>query len=174
MKNICLKLLEIVYVFMAISPILIIFLLKSGYYVLPFFIFIVAYICSNLYIYLKIKTEKNFEESGNCNLIEIAEPKFVPIYIAYFVVSLSIEANNWIIFWSIYCIIFLLIFRCKFTYFNLFISQKWSFYEVEVKNVNKANYKIFIISKENIKNIDKISNLIRLNNFTFLQKDINE
>lgn len=98
----------------------------------------------------------------------------MPIYIAYFVVSLSIEANNWIIFWSIYCIIFLLIFRCKFTYFNLFISQKWSFYEVEVKNVNKANYKIFIISKENIKNIDKISNLIRLNNFTFLQKDINE
>lgn len=56
MKNICLKLLEIVYVFMAISPILIIFLLKSGYYVLPFFIFVVAYICSNLYIYLKIKT----------------------------------------------------------------------------------------------------------------------
>ncbi|WP_169478828.1 hypothetical protein [Campylobacter ureolyticus] len=133
-----------------------------------------AYICSNLYIYLKIKTEKNFEESGNCNLIEIAEPQFVPVYIAYFVVSLSIEANNWIIFWSIYCIIFLLIFRCKFTYFNLFISQKWSFYEVEVKNVNKANYKIFIISKNDIKNIDKISNLIRLNNFTFLQKDINE
>ncbi|WP_217907058.1 hypothetical protein [Campylobacter ureolyticus] len=127
-----------------------------------------------MYIYLKIKTEKNFEESGNCNLIEIAEPQFVPVYIAYFVVSLSIEANNWIIFWSIYCIIFLLIFRCKFTYFNLFISQKWSFYEVEVKNVNKANYKIFIISKNDIKNIDKISNLIRLNNFTFLQKDINE
>lgn len=187
-KNIGMRILEYVYIISAISPILIIFLIKNYYYILTSFIFILACIFSNLYIYLKIKTEKDSqdEKSGDCSLIEIAEPKFMPIYIAYFVISLSIDTGNWGTFWIIYFIIFLLILRCKFIFFNPFVLWKWSFYEAEIqnknnincevtiKNNNSANYKIFIISKNDIKNIGKISNLIRLNNFTFLQKDINE
>ncbi|MBE7358068.1 hypothetical protein CSPB12327_01765 [Campylobacter sp. RM12327] len=160
MKNITLKILELLYLLMAISPILIIYLIKNNYIYFSIVICIIAYIFSNLFIYIKTKEEAN-ETSGLCNLVEIAEPKFIPIYIAYFVVSLSIEANNWEMFWLIYFIIILLICRCKFIFFNPFVLLKWSFYEAQIENNNKASYKIFIISKNNIKNIDKIPNLIR-------------
>ena len=44
----------------------------------------------------------------------------------------------------------------------------YNFYEAEIENKKSANYKICLISKNTIKN-DKLANLIRLNNFVFLE-----
>ena len=44
----------------------------------------------------------------------------------------------------------------------------YNFYEAEIKNDKSANYKIFLISKNIIKN-DRLANLIRLNDFVFLE-----
>ena len=52
----------------------------------------------------------------------------------------------------------------------------YNFYEAEIENKKSANYKICLISKNTIKN-DKLANLIRLNNFVFLEdykKEVNE
>lgn len=106
--------------------------------------------------------------------MEIAEPKFVPMYIAYFVIALSIDDGNLCLFLIIFSGIFILVQRCKFSFFNPFVLFGFNFYEVSIKNNTGTNYKIFLISRQNIKNINELSNLIRLNDFTFLEKGRNE
>ena len=52
----------------------------------------------------------------------------------------------------------------------------YNFYEAEIENEKSANYKICLISKNTIKN-DRLTNLIRLNDFVFLEdykKEVNE
>ncbi|PPB59519.1 hypothetical protein CDQ72_09230, partial [Campylobacter hyointestinalis subsp. hyointestinalis] len=80
-----------IYVLVSLTPMLIIFLLKSDldYWCLSICIAILSYAFSILYIYLQNK--KANDEYTNIESIEIAEPKYIPIYIAYFVISLSIN-----------------------------------------------------------------------------------
>lgn len=170
--NLLIKIATQLYIFTAVSPIVIIFLIKKESYFCAFSLFVFAFVYSNLFLNCCLK--KFGDESVECDFVEIAEPKFTPIYIAYFVVALSVNNDNILLFWIIFLGIFILIQGCKFSFFNPFVLLKFNFYEATTKNNTGANYRLFLISKRNIKNIDKISNLIRLNNFTFLQKDENE
>ncbi|RAZ40430.1 hypothetical protein CHL9426_00320 [Campylobacter hyointestinalis subsp. lawsonii] len=149
------------------TPMLIIFLLKSdlNYWFWALLICIVGFAFSNFYIYLQNK--KTNDEHANIESIEIAEPKYIPIYIAYFVISLSI--NDIILFFIAYIIVFLFVIKGKFSYFNPYLLLWYNFYEAEIKNDKSSNYKIFLISKNIIKNINKQTNLIRLNDFVFLE-----
>ncbi|AXL33236.1 hypothetical protein C3I17_06015 [Campylobacter jejuni] len=106
----------------------------------------------------------------NCIEIEIAEPKYIPIYIAYFVIALSVD--NWKNFCFIFILICLLILKGKFSYFNPYLLFSYNFYEISInEDGNKyAKYKVFLISNQKIKNIKIHNNLIRLNDFTFLDK----
>ncbi len=155
---------------------LIIFLLKSDldYWRLSICIAILSYAFSIFYIYLQNK--KANDEYANIESIEIAEPKYIPIYIAYFVISLSINDNNFLLFFIVYVVVFLFVMKGKFSYFNPYLLAHFNFYEAEIKSDKSANYKIFLISKNIIKNVSKQTNLIRLNNFVFLEhykKEIN-
>ncbi|MDD7600285.1 MAG: hypothetical protein SPJ69_01150 [Campylobacter sp.] len=156
-----------IYVLLSLTPMLIIFLLKSdlNYWLWALLICIVGFALSNLYIYLQNK--KTNDEHANIESIEIAEPKYIPIYIAYFVISLSI--NDIILFFIVYVIVFLFVIKGKFSYFNPYLLLWYNFYEAEIKNDKSANYKIFLISKNIIKNVNKQTNLIRLNDFVFLE-----
>ncbi|EAH8791878.1 hypothetical protein EWP86_06355 [Campylobacter jejuni] len=106
----------------------------------------------------------------NCNEIEIAEPKYIPIYIAYFVIAISIDDCK--IFCFVFILIYLLILKGKFSYFNPYLLFSYNFYEISInEDENKyAKYKVFLISNQKIKNIKIHNNLIRLNDFTFLDK----
>ena len=68
-----------------------------------------------------------------------------------------------------YVIVFLFVIKGKFSYFNPYLLLWYNFYEAEIKNDKSANYKIFLISKNIIKNVNKQTNLIRLNDFVFLE-----
>ncbi len=162
------KIFSWLYVISAISPIAIIFLLRLQHYVWAISIFLFALIHSN--IFLKFCSKNFGDERAECDLVEIAEPKFVPTYIAYFVIALSIDDGNLCLFLIIFSGIFILVQRCKFSFFNPFVLFGFNFYEVSIKNNTGTNYKIFLISRQNIKNINELSNLIRLNDFTFLEK----
>ncbi len=166
------KIFSWLYVISAISPIAIIFLLRLQHYVWAISIFLFALIYSN--IFLKCCSKNFGDERAECDLVEIAEPKFVPMYIAYFVIALSIDDGNLCLFLIIFSGIFILIQRCKFSFFNPFVLFGFNFYEVSIKNNTGTNYKIFLISRQNIKNINELSNLIRLNDFTFLEKGRDE
>lgn len=167
-------LLSHIYIIATLTPMLIIFILRDGMYYLATCIFAVALVLSNLYVYLIKAVNKSVQpEQFSCNKIEIAEPKYVPIYIAYFVIALSIDKQNYLLFFIIFIMIYLLILKGKFSFFNPYLlAMGYHFYEVEISQLQDkyAGYKIFLISKQKIKNIKTHSNLIRLNDFTYLDK----
>lgn len=171
-----------IYVAIALNPLLIIFILNNEIQFIykdiifdnlhiTIVIFIFSSILSWLYIFLSKKNNKN-NETMECVETEIAEPKYIPIYVAYFVIALSIK-NNWLIFGIVFIMIYLLIIKGKFSYFNPYLLFfGYHFYEVQIKNNSKGNakYKLFLISKNKIKNIKNHNNLIRLNDFTYLDR----
>ncbi|STP12962.1 Uncharacterised protein [Helicobacter mustelae] len=167
------------YVAIALSPLAIIFILQNKSIQIPFFELIVVgcivplTLVSWLYIFCIEKHYQNTDdEQMKCDEIEIAEPKYIPIYIAYFVIAVSID--NWLIFIVVFVLIYLLILKGKFSYFNPYLLFfGYHFYEVSI-NMNQgknAKYKIFLISKRKIKAIKKHNHLIRLNDFAYLDKE---
>lgn len=166
---------------MALTPLIIIFILQNqdvfhfsiaGNIMLASCIGIVASLISHCYIYCVRKYNQDMQhEEIECNEIEIAEPKYIPIYIAYFVIAVSID--DWLIFSVVFVLIYLLILRGKFSYFNPYLLFfGYHFYEVSIDiNQSKyAKYKVFLISNQKIKTMKKHSHLIRLNDFTYLDK----
>lgn len=175
----------LIYVAISLNPLIIIFMLKNikfkttviYQFIIPnsimciFSVIIISFCISYLYIYyIKKHNEYTQSEQMNCIEIEIAEPKYIPIYIAYFVIALSVD--NWKNFCFIFILICLLILKGKFSYFNPYLLFSYNFYEISInEDGNKyAKYKVFLISNQKIKNIKIHNNLIRLNDFTFLDK----
>ncbi|MBX7490629.1 hypothetical protein [Helicobacter turcicus] len=175
----------LIYIAMALTPLVVIFILQNrdiqifiyknivfNNLIVTLCIIVLALLLSHLYIYCVKKYYQNTQsELMECSEIEIAEPKYIPIYIAYFVIAVSI--NNLVIFSVVLILIYLLILKGKFSYFNPYLLfSGYHFYEVSV-DINRekyAKYKLFLISKQKIKEMKSHNNLIRLNDFTFLDK----
>lgn len=95
---------------------------------------------------------------------ENANDSYLPTYLGYFFVSLSIP--SWELFRVLFIILFMLSYRSKFSHFNplfIFLGYKYYFYELN-------NTKNLLITKEIIKNPNEIEfdKLVRLNDFTFI------
>ena len=132
----------LVYVAMSLTPLIIIFVLGKEFgtttvyqFVIPnnilcvLCIIFVALILSYLYIYCVKKYKQNTQsEQMECGEIEIAEPKYIPIYITYFVIAVSI--NKLLIFCSVFILIYLLILKGKFSYFNPYLLFSYHFYRI--------------------------------------------
>ena len=106
---------------------------------------------------------KNIEE------IEQANNSFLPTYLGYFFVALSISSVK-VLFW-IYLLIYIFTFLSSNLYFNpLFLIWGYNFYNITTKN----KVKIFLITKRNIRKLEQISfeNLKRINNFTFIELEV--
>lgn len=177
----------LIYIAMALTPLIVIFILRIPICIYQDIVFnnIIVALCmvvfallfSYLYIYcVKKHYQDTQSEQIECSEIEVAEPKYIPVYIAYFVISASID--DLLTFSIVFTLIYLLILKGKFSYFNPYLLFfGYHFYEVSV-DVNRekyAKYKLFLISKQKIKYIKIHNNLIRLNDFTFLDKgDIND
>jgi hypothetical protein len=112
---------------------------------------------------------------GNSNItkgsiieVENANNAFLPSYLGYFFVALSINNNETLIF--VFAILFVFTFLSQTLYFNpLFLVFGYHFYNISTNN--KA--KLFVISKNEINKVDDIefSTLKRINNFTFIDKN---
>ena len=102
------------------------------------------------------------------NEIEQANNAYLPSYLGYFFVALSVPFCDTLIF--IFVILFLFTYLSQTLYFNpLFLIFGYQFYYLTTVN----NVKIFLITKEKLKNPKNLSfpKLKRINDFTYINKE---
>jgi hypothetical protein len=102
------------------------------------------------------------------NEVELANNAYLPSYLGYFFVALSIENCNTMIF--VFSIIFLFTYLSQSLYFNpILLVLGYHFYYL----TTITNIRIFIISRRNFKNPKTLYllHLKRINNFTFIDQD---
>ncbi|MDR3584928.1 MAG: hypothetical protein P4L59_06325 [Desulfosporosinus sp.] len=102
---------------------------------------------------------------GNIRDVEQANNAFLPSYLGYFFVALSVPYCETLIF--TFSILFVFTYFSQTLYFNpLFLLWGYQFYYITTEN----NVKIFLISKKLIRSTQGLSfpKLKRINNFTFI------
>lgn len=107
----------------------------------------------------------NDDIGGNIKDIEQANNTFLPSYLGYFFVALSVSDWETLIF--IFTILFVFTYFSQTLYFNpLFLIFRYKFYYITSEN----NVKIFLISKKQIRSVKGLSfpKLKRINNFTYI------
>lgn len=104
---------------------------------------------------------------GSITEVENANNAFLPSYLGYFFVALSVNNCETLIF--VFAILFAFTFLSQTLYFNpLFLIFGYHFYNISTSN--KA--KLFVITKNEINKVDDVgfTSLKRINNFTFIDK----
>lgn len=107
-------------------------------------------------------------QKGSIIEVEQANNVFLPSYLGYFFVALSVPNCGTLLF--VFLILFVFTFLSQTLYFNpLFLFFGYNFYNV----TTTKNIKIFIVSKKTIKDPKDIEfkRLKRINNFTFIDKE---
>ncbi len=102
---------------------------------------------------------------GTIKSIEQANNAFLPSYLGYFFVALSVPYDHTLIF--VFAILFVFTFLSQTLYFNpLFLIFKYHFYYLTTTN----EIKIFIITRRVLKDPKntEFEQLRRINNFTFI------
>jgi len=107
-------------------------------------------------------------EPGKIEEVEQANNAFLPSYLGYFFVALSVVKCETL--WFIFAILFVFTYFSQTLYFNpLFLLFRYHFYYLTTSN----RVKIFIITRKTLKNPSTIDfpKLKRINNFTFIDKE---
>jgi len=119
-------------------------------------------------IFLSSKLGRDsFKKSGEVISIEHANNSFLPSYLGYFFVALSV--SNWETLAFVYGVLFMFTFLSQALYFNpLFLLYGFDFYNITTKN----GAVIFLISHKRYKTPDEIdiSEANRINNYTFIER----
>lgn len=121
-----------------------------------------------LSIILSSQLGKDDFESGNVTSIEHANNSFLPSYLGYFFVALSIPNFETLIF--VYGLLFVFTFLSQALYFNpLFLLFGFEFYNITTKN----GAAIFLISHRSYKTPQEIDikKAHRINSYTYMEKD---
>lgn len=107
-------------------------------------------------------------KNGSIASIEHANNSFLPSYLGYFFVALSIGNCQALLF--VYGLLFVFTFLSQALYFNpLFLLHGYEFYNLKTT----TGTAIFLISKKRYKSPTGIGALTvnRINNYTFIEKD---
>lgn len=127
--------------------------------------FIVILVLSGLSIFfIKYLSDDSIEENSLSN-IEPANDAFLPSYLGYFFVALSVPDIQ--VFFVVFGIIAIFIFYSRISYFNpIFFLFSFNFYYVT--NIN--NVKVLLITKRQLKKTQDIefTELKRITNYTFI------
>lgn len=170
--------------FNATSLLVIIFLVQNsctlGYFfpqyaslaTLPNFISYISYILvpillTGVSIKLSSRLGKDPYDKGDVIDIEHANNSFLPSYLGYFFVALSI--GNWEALIFVYGVLFVFTFLSQALYFNpLFLLYGFEFYNIKTKR----GAAIFLISRHKYKTPDEIDipEANRINNYTFIER----
>ncbi|WP_246849094.1 hypothetical protein [Vibrio crassostreae] len=111
------------------------------------------------------------QESINSNDVEAIEPAndtFLPSYLGYFFVALSI--NDFDTFIYVFSLIFIFVFFSKISYFNpVFLLFRLKFFYV----TNSCGTKIVLITRKDLKSPSDVvfEKLKRINNYTFISRE---
>lgn len=104
-------------------------------------------------------------DAGSISVIEPANDAFLPSYLGYFFVALSVP--NIEVFLYVFGIICVFIFYSRISYFNpIFFLFGFNFYYI----VNNKNIKVLLITRRQLKEPKNgiFNNLKRINNYTFM------
>lgn len=168
---------RILLTFNAISPMLVTFLIKQRYPIpcldkFPIWVSYIVFIIIPViltWISLLLKTYLS-KDSIECEIkdVEQANNAFLPSYLGYFFVALSVQTVETMIF--IYVMLFVFTFVSQTLYFNpLFLCFGYHFYYI----ITAENIKQFIISKRKIRRTKclNFASLRRINNFTYIDTE---
>ena len=105
---------------------------------------------------------------GNCQEVVLADGTFLPIYLGYFFVSVSVADDFTML--VLYILVFIFTFLSQTQYFNpIYLLFGYHYYHISTE----YGTKIFVIKKgpiiRNIKNLT-FANLHRLNDSTFIER----
>lgn len=162
--------------FNATSTMLVVYLIKERYYLLileklPMWISHIAFLLTPLLLTLISLWMKRFLSKDDINYgmlnIEEANNAFLPSYLGYFFVALSVNSTETMIF--VYLIVFVFTYLSQSLYYNpLFLLLGYKFYYITTVN----NVRLFIISKKEISTTKGavFSKLRRINNTTFIDE----
>lgn len=179
---------RILLTFNATSLLLIIYFIKEGctlgdfFYKCPYLLNMHDYISYLTYILLPIfltwisillskRLGKDAFAQGDIINVELANNSFLPSYLGYFFVALSINNIDTLIF--VYGILFTFTFFSQALYFNpLFLIFQFDFYNISTKNGSV----IFLISRNHYKMPSEIeiTEAFRINNYTYIEGTRNE
>lgn len=174
--------------FNATSLLVIIFLVQKGYTLGHFFdgvswlswstalpstvsyllYLLIPILSTGLSIWLSSQLGKDDFKAGEVQTIEHANNSFLPSYLGYFFVALSV--GSWEALWFVYGVLFLFTFLSQALYFNpLFLLFGYEFYNIKTTNGTA----IFLISRHRYKKPGdvEISVAYRINNYTFIEQD---
>lgn len=171
--------------FNATSLLVIIFLVQKGYNLSYFFseiywisllpnevsylfYFCIPVLSTWLSILLSSKLGSDAFKKGEVEGVEHANNSFLPSYLGYFFVALSV--GSWETLWFVYGVLFIFTFLSQALYFNpLFLIFKYEFYNIKTRNGTA----IFLISRHKYKKPDEIeiATAYKINNYTFIEKD---
>jgi len=161
---------------------LMVFLIKEGFVVnslhpslssLPKIItyilyFVIVLIFTWLIIQLANFLDTDTIDAGSISVIEPANDAFLPSYLGYFFVALSVP--NIEVFLYVFGIICVFIFHSRISYFNpIFFLFGLNFYYI----VNNKNIKVLLITRRQLKEPKNavFNDLKRINNYTFMDME---
>lgn len=170
--------------FNATSLLVIVFFVQKGYALgyffpdhvqvvaLPNFLSYALYLCApllltGLSLVLSSSLGKDEFKLGQVDSIEHANNSFLPSYLGYFFVALSIP--NWETLSFVYGVLFVFTYRSQALYFNpLFLLYGYEFYNITT--TRRAS--IFLISRTKYKLPTDvvIAKAFRINDYTFIEK----
>lgn len=130
--------------------------------------FMMPLIMTGLSILLSARLGRDSFKSGQVVSVEYANNSFLPSYLGYFFVALSI--GNWSTLFFVYGVLFVFTFLSQALYFNpLFLVYGYEFYNVKTKN----GVSIFLISRCKYKAPGEIiiPSVSRINNYTFIERE---
>ncbi len=170
--------------FNATSLLVIVFLVQKGYSFEKFFpncqyfqalpnaisyaaYMLVPILLTGLSILLSSKLGRDSFNLGEIISIEHANNSFLPSYLGYFFVALSVGNSETLAF--VYSVLFVFTYLSQALYFNpLFLLFGFEFYNITTKN----GAAIFLISRKQFKTPGdiEISTAYRINNYTFIER----
>jgi len=131
--------------------------------------FLVPVILTQISLFISNWLDKDSIEATNGESaikdIEEANNAFLPSYLVYFFVALSVPNCETLVF--VFLILFLFTFLSQTLYFNpLFLIFGYRFFYLTTLN----NVKVFLITKKRLKNPNKLNfpSLRRITDFTFI------
>jgi hypothetical protein len=129
--------------------------------------FLIPVILTGISIKLSSFLGKDEFKEGEIICIEHANNSFLPSYLGYFFVALSI--NNWESLVFVYSVLFIFTYKSQALYFNpLFLLFGFEFYNIKTKKGTT----VFLISRKQYRNPDEviIKTSYRINNYTFIER----
>lgn len=164
--------------FNATSLIIVVFLVKEGYVFsrladCPDFVSFILFACvpffmTSMSLWLARFLEPDEVPSGTTHAIESANNSFLPSYLGYFFVALSVPNVPTLIF--VFSLLFIFTFLSQTLYFNpIFLIFRYHFYYVTTVH----QITLFVISRRRLKDPKGVqfTRLCRINDFTFIDQE---